>query len=297
MKKTVLKRLVIFLVLTFSITWGTLLLCDLLFPDPEEAAVRGGLFSAVGMMGPALGHLLTRRITGEGWKGTYLQLLGEDRRQKRRGKWLHYHLAVWGQLTLILASVALLCLYKGVPISLQYSGAYSVGLLLFNIAVGFVGLLIYFGEEWGWRGYLFPRLKELTGTVPALLLTGTVWGLWHLPELLRGMNFGTDLPGYPVSNVLLMCVYCILTGTFLTWLTDRSGSIWPATLAHMLQDHAAGVLTVLFVPEEILRSSDGMGKFYCNLAVMLPLALFTVWAMTRQKSAHVKKRIRESYIW
>lgn len=293
MRKILLKRLVIFVVLTFSITWGTLLLAYLLFPDPKEAAVRGGFFSTMGMMGPALGHLLTRLITGEGWQGTCLQLLGDDRRHKRHGKWIDYHLAVWGQLAMILASVALLCCYKEVPMSLQYSGAYSMGLLLFNIAVGFVGVFIYFGEEWGWRGYLFPKLKELIGTVPALLITGTVWGLWHLPELLQGMNFGTDFPGYPVSNVLLMCVYCILTGTFLTWLTCRSGSIWPAALAHMIQDHAAGVITVLFVPQEILRESDGMGKVYCNLAVMLPLALLMMWAMTRKRPGRVKKEILE----
>lgn len=291
MRKILVKRLILFLVLAFAITWGTVLLSYLLFPDPEEAAVRAGLFSIVGMMGPALGHLLTRLLTGEGWQETYLGLLGDHKREafrrKKHGKWLDYHLAIWGQLAMILAAVALLCLYKKVPFSLQYSGSYSIGLLLFNVAIGFMGLFVYFGEEWGWRGYLFPKLRQLTGTAPALIISGIIWGVWHLPSLLEGLNFGTDLPGYPVSNVLLMCVYCILIGVFLSWLTHRSGSIWPATIAHMLQDHAAGVLTVLFVPEDVLRQSDGMSKFYCSLAVMLPLAVLLLWTMLRngQKKA------------
>lgn len=290
MRKMLVKRLVLFLVLTFGITWGAIFLCHLLFPDPEEAG-RTGLLSIVGMMGPALGHLLTRLLTREGWQETYLGLLGDNRGepsgQKETGKWLHYHIAVWGQSAMILAAVALLCFYKKIPISLQYSGAYSIGLLLFNAAVGFAGLFVYFGEEWGWRGYLFPKLRQLTGTAPALIITGIIWGVWHLPSLLEGLNFGTDLPGYPVSNVLLMCVYCILIGVFFCWLTQRSGSIWPATLAHMLQDHIADGITVIFVPEAVLQQSDGMGKFYCSLAVMLPLAVLFIWGMLSKQKVEI----------
>ena len=71
MRKMLVKRLVLFLVLAFGITWGASFLCHLLFPDPEEAG-RTGFFSIVGMMGPALGHLLTRLLTREGWQETYL---------------------------------------------------------------------------------------------------------------------------------------------------------------------------------------------------------------------------------
>jgi uncharacterized protein len=42
-----------------------------------------------------------------------------------------------------------------------------------------------FGEEWGWRGWLLPRLIGLD-TWPALLLSGLVWGIWHAPLTLLG---------------------------------------------------------------------------------------------------------------
>ncbi len=293
MRKMLVKRLVLFLVLAFGITWGASFLCRLLFSDPEEAG-RTGLFSIVGMMGPALGHLLTRLLTREGWQETYLGLLGDNKGessgQKKTGKWLDYHIAVWGQSAMILASAVLLCLYIKIPVSLQYSGAYSIGLLLFNAAVGFAGLFVYFGEEWGWRGYLFPKLRQLTGTVPALIISGIIWGVWHLPSLLEGLNFGTDLPGYPVSNVLLMCVYCILMGIFYSWLTQRSGSIWPATLAHMLQDHISVGMAALFIPEAVLEQIDGMTNFYCSLAVILPLAVLILWAMLRRQRIDEKRK-------
>lgn len=278
LRTLLLKRLGVFLALTFAFTWGVMGLGTMLFGDAEEEAVRVGLFSVLGMMGPALGHLLTRLLTREGWQGTYLELWGKSGK-----KWRVYHLAVWGQLVMLLAAVVLLCIYEGVPFRLQYSVSYSVGLLLVNTATGFAGLLIYFGEEWGWRGYLFPKLELLIGTAPALLGTGVIWGVWHLPSLLEGLNFGKDFPGYPVSNVLLMCVYCTLIGCFFSWMTWSSGSVWPAVLVHMLQDHAADAMTFLFLPEDVLQRSDGMGKIYCNFAVLVPMLALVLWDMCRKR--------------
>ncbi|MGI9823359.1 lysostaphin resistance A-like protein [Agromyces sp. Marseille-Q5079] len=84
-----------------------------------------------------------------------------------------------------------------------------------------------FGEEIGWRGWLLPSLRPL-GTVPALVLTGVIWGLWHSPIILLGYNYQrTDLLG-----VLAMVVFCVLTGVVVGWLRLRSASVWPAVIAH-----------------------------------------------------------------
>src|SRR5205085_48045 len=44
------------------------------------------------------------------------------------------------------------------------------------------------GEEYGWRGYLLPRLLPL-GEVRASALVGLLWAVWHLPLLLAGLNY------------------------------------------------------------------------------------------------------------
>ena len=50
------------------------------------------------------------------------------------------------------------------------------------------------GEEYGWRGLMWDELRH-RGTVPANLLIGLAWGLWHAPLILQGYNY----PGLPCS--------------------------------------------------------------------------------------------------
>lgn len=90
-----------------------------------------------------------------------------------------------------------------------------------------INAIFAFGEEWGWRGFLLPKLLPL-GQWPALLLTGVLWGLWHSPIILLGY----DYPFHPKFGVILMTIFCVITGILLGWLRLGSGSIWPAAIGH-----------------------------------------------------------------
>jgi len=106
-----------------------------------------------------------------------------------------------------------------------------------NVVIGAViNTLPALGEELGWRGYLFPRLLRL-GTVPAVVVSGVVWGLWHAPLLLLGYNY----PGAsPLVAVAAMCGMTIVLGGVLAWVRMRSGSVWPAAVGHGAINAAAG---------------------------------------------------------
>ena len=91
------------------------------------------------------------------------------------------------------------------------------------------------GEEWGWRGYLLPRLLPL-GQWPALLISGAIWGLWHAPLIVLGANY----PGHPILGVFLMTINCMIVGIILGWTRLATGSIWPAVLGHAGFNASAG---------------------------------------------------------
>ena len=89
-----------------------------------------------------------------------------------------------------------------------------------------------FGEEWGWRGYLLPKMQNLLPTVPMLLVTGIIWGLWHAPLTIIGHNYGLGYWGFPFTGIAMMCLFCITLGIFLSFVTLKTGSCIPAILAH-----------------------------------------------------------------
>lgn len=63
-----------------------------------------------------------------------------------------------------------------------------------------IGLLSAWGEEYGWRGYLLPKLTKKYDRTKATMIVGIVWGLYHAPAIfMLAKTNGID-------NPLLLCV-------------------------------------------------------------------------------------------
>lgn len=95
------------------------------------------------------------------------------------------------------------------------------------------------GEEIGWRGYMLTRLISTRIRAP-LLMSGLVWGGWHLPLILGGAYKPGEGP-----NVLFAATVFIVTAVgfsyFLAWLRLSTGSIWPCIIAHASWNAVIGV--------------------------------------------------------
>ena len=96
-----------------------------------------------------------------------------------------------------------------------------------------VSMLLGLGEEIGWRGFLFPRLKKRLGRVRGLLLGGVIHGAWHFPlMLLVGYEYGKDYIGAPLLGLFAFCVFTTATGIVSDFLYEKSECIWLPALFH-----------------------------------------------------------------
>ena len=249
-KKQDLKRVLVYILITFGLTWLYSLL--IVYPIANGEALNGipalatQLTVAAAMFCPAIGVLLTRLITKEGFTNAWL-------RPHIKGNVKTYLLAWFGPAVLTFAGMVIYFLLfpKNLDLSFSYFTAAleSTGAPVETLPIP-VGLLMAvqciqalflapimnfstcFGEEWGWRGYLLPKISRHFSTVPTLLITGIIWGLWHAPMTIIGHNYGLGYWGFPFTGIAMMCLFCIVLGIFLSYITLKTGSCIPAILAH-----------------------------------------------------------------
>lgn len=93
-----------------------------------------------------------------------------------------------------------------------------------------LGTVFIMGEEIGWRGYLLPRVRHLTGQRRGAVITGFLHGSFHLPLILVATTY--DVAGSRWYAAPAAVLTITAGGVFYAWLRDRSGSLWPVALAH-----------------------------------------------------------------
>ena len=178
------------------------------------------------MLTPALAVVLTKCITHEGWSDIAF-------RPNLRGHLRFYLLAWFGPSLLILAGSAFYYLCRPAEYSSSLMIPATAGALLFAMLIApLLNIIFCAGEELGWRGYLLPKLLQRHGMPKALLFSGLIWGLWHAPIIAMGHNYGLGYPGWPWLGIVAMILFCIVTGCLFAYVTLRSGTFWPAALAH-----------------------------------------------------------------
>ncbi len=144
-------------------------------------------------------------------------------------------------------------------------------LVALKLAIGLIiTTLLALLEEVGWRGYMLPRMTGL-GVGTAMLVTGLLHGVWHLPLVLL-----TDY--YHVGDMRIVAplflVTLTLAGVFYGFLRLWTGSVWPVAVAHAAANTVWATVGALSVPLSPLASEYVGGE--SGLIVIAGLALVSV---------------------
>lgn len=106
---------------------------------------------------------------------------------------------------------------------------FASNIFITGAAFAILNAFVATGEEFAWRGLLQPLLTERFGLFKGITILGFIWSMWHLPALLNGYNY----PDNPIiGSLVLFPIRLIATSYFYLWLTKKSMSFIPASIAH-----------------------------------------------------------------
>ena len=125
----------------------------------------------------------------------------------------------------------------------------------------FLCFIPYFGEEYGWRYYLQPRLQDKFGKRLGVVVLGIVWGLWHAP-----INLFFYTPDTAVQGITIQVIACIALGIFFAWAYMKTGNIWVVTAIHFFNNNIGAVIS----------GGDGSGNSYTWETVAISAAIYIV---------------------
>ncbi len=232
----------LFFIIAFALTWGMDLPMVVALLKQESPAPVAFLLGGFGSLGPALAALLLTLGNREAMRGVF-------------GRWRTNPIWI---LVGLLSSAAL-----HLPATLIEVGLGGEPAQWFYPPVRpehFAAMVMFsFGEEFGWRGYAYPRLASRYGPVVGCLILGTLWTLWHV-----GMWTTSEGPPGLLQLGLGVVEFSAASLVF-AWVFEKSNR----SIAVAIALHASAHLDNVFrAPESELRLR------LLRLAVLVIVAAF-----------------------
>ncbi len=135
--------------------------------------------------------------------------------------------AIWIMLATLVAYYIAAGLFASLvlkPDQEDIGGDLGVGnpsIVIAVLAVLMIALLAPVAEELFFRGFVFAGLRTRWSLWPAAITSGLIFGLVHAPT--------------GITTVVPLAAL----GVALCWLYDRTGSLWPCVIAHMINNGLA----------------------------------------------------------
>ena len=275
-KKLTLKRIIIFCILSYLPLYIITPIMNIVNGGPIfesnmlELSPMVQMFASLGMLAPAVANILTRLITKEGIKNSYLCL-------NFKGNFKSYLASVFVPLGYAFIGLVLVFTILGNGMSINEmidteNIVLGAAVVSQSASLAIYMFIPFFGEEFGWRAYLTPKMTELMPEPLAVFVSGIIWGLWHAPLTVSGHNFGTDYPFFPFLGILLMCLMCANLAAFLTLITKRTGSVFPASIAHGINNQAgASIMLAVIATESFAEKVENVSIITAFFIQFIPM--------------------------
>lgn len=185
------------------------------------------------ILAPVATGLILRAAAGDGWKD-----FGIKPNLKGNGRW--YALALFFYPIVIGVTILAGLSFGGfIP---KADGVLPIAPFVAALGIGLAPAFFKnIGEEFGWRGYLVPRLAGTGINRWKLhLIVGAVWAGWHLPYL---STFWTYTEEGMATLVPRFFLGTIVAAVVFGEIRLATGSVWPAVVMHTIGNAVAtGVL-------------------------------------------------------
>ena len=153
-----------------------------------------------------------------------------------------------------------------------------------------VPVFLALGEEIGWRGFMYPELKDGYGRTKGLLIGGVIHGAWHFPAMiLFGYEYGKDYIGAPFLGLVVFCLFTVAMGIVADFLYVKSESIWLPAIFHAM-------INSEFSPKMVLGNSHPersiFGPVDIGIIGMLPMAavaVFLLWYQHKREQMEIEE--------
>lgn len=160
--------------------------------------------------------------------------------------------------------------------------------IVFVILKGFFGtignLSSSFGEELGWRGYLYPKFRTKYSFVVSSLVVGLIWSAWHWPLILKNTLSNPDINTFRII-VFFTVVVTMLSFVF-SWFFEKSGSVWSAVILHSAHNSIMGGTF------DNVTNDTGYYVGETGIITMIVLTGFAVYYITnRMSNSHNKQKL------
>lgn len=255
-----------FLLLAFALSWP-FLIYGFGWYGAEEAVLNRYLFACLGMLMVAVSAFITRAFFERQGFGDVGWNLGH---------------ASWYLAGLLLC----ISLWLGPPIFALVFGKLSwhqslsrdeITVIILSLA-GF-SLLAGFGEEFGWRGYLIPRmLTERKHSREVLVLIGLVWGVWHCAVNI-GPLFKMIVEGEAgwVSSLMPTLFHCLQSIAVSVALSLIFGAVWLKGRSILLSSFLHGYWIGLRDSASLLFSYPAIFRVVTLVAILIAWFIAYRW--------------------